>query len=324
MMKIAIVVAYFGRFPAYFQTFLESCRWNGSFDWIIFTDDLTPYAYPDNVHRVRMDFQQCRNLIQQHFDFSISLETPQKLCDYKCAYGYVFEDFLKGYDWWGHCDLDQIFGDLAAFVTPERLRTLDKMYSLGHLTLYRNTPRNNRIFMESVRGESRYRKVFTTGRGMGFDEWLPGNVNEIFLDQKVPAIYQNEGADIDPYHTSFVLVSYQVEQRRYEHSPVRNSIFLWDKGKLYRLYSENGSLQQQEFPYIHLQKRRMKDCRSSLTEDRFYIVPNRFVDGTADPAALLKQSQIWTIVNPQYFKVKFQSLKYRIRSGDWIRQNVFS
>ena len=322
-MRIAIIVAYFGMLPSYFQIFLDSCRMNKNFDWLIFTDDTTEYCYPENVHQVVMDFNECRQLVQRHFSFSVALKTPQKLCDYKCAYGYIFEDYLVNYDWWGHCDLDLIFGDLNAFVTEERLNTLDKIYSLGHLTLYRNTEENNRIFMSELNGKIPYKKVFTTDKGMGFDEWLPDNVNDIFLSKSVPALYENDGADVEAYHTTFILINYDVAHRKYKHSSVRNSIFLWEKGKIYQLYLENGKMKQREFPYVHLQKRQMKDKRKEKQNGRFYIIPNCFVDGAEDPIVLLKRSQIWIVLNFQYFRVKYRSLKYRIKNGDWNRQNVF-
>ena len=322
-MKIGIIVAYFGMFPPYFQTFLESCRYNEEFDWLIFTNDTTEYNYPENVHRQIMNFDECRRIIQSHFEFPISLKSPQKLCDYKCAYGYVFQDYLKEYDWWGHCDLDQIFGDLSAFVTDERLKTLDKIYSLGHLTLYRNTVENNQIFMSELDGKVPYKKVFSSDEGMGFDEWLPDNVNEIFLYKGIPAVYENDGADIEAYHTAFVLVYYDVHIHQYVHSHINNSIFMWENGKLYQFYFEDKKLQQREFPYVHLQKRKMRDVRKMKKGSRFYIIPNCFVDDEVTPHTLLKRSRVWTILNPQYFKVKIQSLKYRIKSGDWKRQSVF-
>lgn len=321
--KIGIIVAYFGTLPSYFQIFLDSCRCNPKFDWLIYTDDVTEYHYPQNVHRIVMNFDECKRIIQSHFNFSIALKSPKKLCDYKCAYGYIFQDYLSDYDWWGHCDLDQVFGNLEAFITDERLNTVDKIYSIGHLTLYRNTEANNQIFMSKIEGKARYKEVFTTDRGMGFDEWLPNNVNDIFLYRGVPAIYKNEGADIDSYHTSFVLVDYDITQQRYIHSTVKNSIFLWRKGKLYQLYMQDRKLKRSEFPYVHLQKRRMIDKRKSASKDSFYIIPNCFIDGNHNPYVLLKRSEIWTILNWQFFKVKFQSLKYRIKSGDWKRQNVF-
>ena len=62
-MKVAIIVPYFGRLPDYFQTFLDSCRPNEGFEWIIFTNDKTEYSYPENVHCIDMTFEQCKELV---------------------------------------------------------------------------------------------------------------------------------------------------------------------------------------------------------------------------------------------------------------------
>ena len=50
--------------------------------------------------------------IQRIFDFPISLERPYKLCDYKPSYGEVFKDELAGYDFWGNCDIDLVWGNI--------------------------------------------------------------------------------------------------------------------------------------------------------------------------------------------------------------------
>ena len=39
-----------------------------------------------------------------------------KLCDYKPAYGLIFEDELIGYDYWGFCDTDILLGDIYQFL----------------------------------------------------------------------------------------------------------------------------------------------------------------------------------------------------------------
>ena len=322
-MRVAIIVPYFGRFPDYFQTFLDSCRPNKGFEWIIFTNDKTEYSYPENVHCIDMSFEQCKELVQSRFDFEITLHTPQKLCDYKCAYGYIFNAYLTGYDFWGYCDLDQIFGDLSAFVTDERLETYDKIYSLGHLTLYRNTEDNNRTFMSPLKGRERYKEVFTTEIGCAFDEWLPDNINEIYLESERPALYENDGADVDPYSTALTVVEYNVEGRFYKRSDIKNSIFVWEKGKVFQLCLKEGALKRREYPYVHLQKRKMTDKRISKESERYYIVPNCFVDGDADAVKLLKRAAIWRIFNHQYFRVKWKSLKYRIKSKNWKFTSVF-
>lgn len=314
-MTVAIIVPYFGRLPNYFQLFLDSCGRNPEFDWIIFSNDTTEYAYPPNVHFREMTFEACCEKIQERFDFTVSLNTPQKLCDFKCAYGYIFEDILAEYDWWGHCDLDQIFGRLGDFITVEMLNAYDKIGSLGHLTLYRNTRENNRVFMST----DRYRSVFTTETGCAFDEWLPDNINEVYLASGRKMDLNNPGADINAYRTTFQTVEFKLDGRYYEKSPVTNSIFLWDKGRLTQIF-EGGT---REYPYVHLQKRKMTDARGDKAADKFYIVPNCFVDGTADPVRLLKTAKGRGLVNTQFFTVKWKSLKYRIRSGDWKFSSVF-
>lgn len=314
-MKVALIVPYFGKLPNYFQLFLDSCGKNPDFDWLVFSDDTSPYSYPENVHFYKMSFADCQRLVQSKFDFPIALPTPQKLCDYKCAYGYIFHDNLTDYGWWGHCDLDQIFGRLGAFVTEEMLQTCDKIGSIGHLTLYRNTEENNWVFMST----NRYREVFTTGRGCAFDEWLPDNINEIYINSGRKINLHNPGADINSYRTTLQTVDYDLEKRCYVTSLVTNSVFLWDNGCLTQLYTGG----HQEYPYVHLQKRQMTDARTDKTAPRFYIIPNQFVDGGADPENLLKAAALRGMFNTQLFKVKWKSLRYRLKSGDWKFSNVF-
>lgn len=316
-MKIAIIVPYFGKLPNYFQIFLNSCSRNSDFNWIIFTDDNTEYTYPSNVLKFSMDFNECKALIQSKFPFNIALSSPQKLCDFKCAYGMIFQEYLSEYDWWGHCDLDQVFGNLKHFITPEMLEKYDKLFSLGHLTLYKNSEDNNHVFMEERNGKKRFEEVFKTDKGCGFDEWLPENINEIYMRTKRPVSLKNICADINPYKSTFSLVEYDIEEKKYVNSSIANSIFSWKDGCLYQLYLDGNAVKSVEYPYVHLQKRTMSDMRSTGSEMQFYIIPNRFVDGDIDPKSLLKSCKKFQLINFQFFKVKWKSLRYRMKSGDW-------
>ena len=257
------------------------------------------------------------------FDFEITLSKPQKLCDYKCAYGVIFEDYIQDYDWWGHCDLDQIFGNLNMFVTEDMLRKYDKLFSLGHLSLYKNSYKNNRIFMGKIEGKIRYKEVFVTERGCGFDEWLPGNVNDIYMQTNSPIMLENIGADINPYKTSFETVSFDINERCYKSNLIRNSIFEVAKGHLFQIYSVNGELHTREFPYVHLQKRKMRDLRKNKNSDNYYLIPNCFIDKDINPSVLLRVCTIWRVFNYQFFRVKINSLKYRFKNSDWKFTNVF-
>ncbi len=126
--SICLVVLYFGKLPNYFNLWLTSCKYNKTINFLLFIDDETKYDYPDNVKVIYTTFENIKNQIQSKFDFNISLKKPYKLCDYKPAYGYIFNEYLEKYDFWGHCDLDVIFGNLRKFLSEEILMQNDKIY----------------------------------------------------------------------------------------------------------------------------------------------------------------------------------------------------
>lgn len=140
---LLLIIPFFGKFNNYFHLFLKSCEYNPSINWLIITDDDTPYNYPSNVKVRYMSFAELRQKIQSNFDFPISLPHPYKLCDYKPAYGYIFAEELKGFDFWGHCDNDLIFGDIRAFLTPDIFLKYDKILCKGHLSIFRNNEQMN-------------------------------------------------------------------------------------------------------------------------------------------------------------------------------------
>lgn len=321
-MKIAIIVPYFGKLPNYIQLFLDSCTINNDYTWFIFTDDDYHYNYPNNVKKIKMTFFECVELFSSKFDFNINLYSPQKLCDFKCAYGYIFSDYLKEYDWWGHCDLDQIFGNLNNFITDEMLIKYDKLFSLGHLTLYRNTADNNFVFMNTLNGKIRYKDVFTSEFGCAFDEWLPDNINEIYLQTNRMIMLDNIGADINPYRTDFSLVYFDLNSRTYVHDKYRNSIFQWDNGSLYRIYKNGKTISKIEFPYVHLQKRKM-NLSKLKDSSKYYIIPNKFINSEKSESSILNKTKKLCFFNYQFFLVKYKSLKLRIKNNNWNFSNVF-
>lgn len=74
-----------------------------------------------------------------------------KLSDLKPAYGLIFADDLRPFDFWAYSELDIIWGDIRHFMTDSLLAEHDlvsaRHYELaGHFTLFRNTERMNRAF----------------------------------------------------------------------------------------------------------------------------------------------------------------------------------
>ena len=76
---------------------------------------------------------------EKKLGFPVALNSPYKLCDFKPSDGEVFEDYLNDYDYWGHCDVDLIWGDIRKFVTDELLEKYVRIFSRGHCSIYRNS-----------------------------------------------------------------------------------------------------------------------------------------------------------------------------------------
>lgn len=316
-MKIVLIVPYYGKFPNYFQLFLDSCKRNSSFNWLLFTDDHTAYHYPENVSVIYNTFDACKKIVQSKFDFEVELSNPQKLCDYKCAYGYIFEEYLGNADFWGYCDVDIIWGKLDTFITGEMLRKYDKLFSLGHFTLYRNTPEINRVFMRPLNGKLRYKEVFTTIEGCAFDEWYPENVNEIFGYTDYRLLLKNMCADIESYKTQFVLNTYNLTEKRYMPLDRRNMLFEYRDGHITQLVKQKSQLERKEYPYIHLQKRKMTIAAGIQPGSDYYIVPNCFIPLDSNLDWFFFRNRILALFNSQFFIVKYKSLKTRIK---WFKE----
>lgn len=279
MKKCCFIIPYFGKLPNYFEVFVKSCSYNKSYDWLIFTDDETNYTLPSNVKIIKMKFEELKHHIQQKFNFSISLETPYKLCDYKPAYGYIFESYISEYLFWGHCDLDIIVGDMDNFITTEMLNQYDKLFCLGHLIMYKNNKENNRRFMHEINGERLYKKAFTTNEICVFDEFCEGsaNINDIFLNEKRAVYMKDLSLNFDIGHTKFIKRTFNYKTHKFEDEKYKKALYLWNKGKLIRIYKHHKKLIEEEFLYAHFQQRKMKADKHIIDKTIFKIVPNRFL-----------------------------------------------
>lgn len=282
MKKCCFVIPYFGKLPNYFQLFLNSCKYNQDYNWLLFTDDNSEFVYPSNIQRILIDFEELKKLFQSKFDFGIELSRPYKLCDYKPAYGYVFQDYLKEYKCWGHCDIDLIFGKISHFITDDMLDIYDKLFCLGHLVIYKNTDVNNRIFMSEYNGQLLYKRVFTTPKIKVFDEELRNadNVNQIFLAKGKEVFQKDFSMNIFIFEKKFIRVKFEGANNGYRNAYSleipRDAIYFWKEGLLCRYLLENNQLVSEEFLYIHLQKRKMSYDVSLKMADMYQIMPNAF------------------------------------------------
>lgn len=302
--RIALVVFYFGAFPDYFPFFLRSCAVNPEYHWHIFTDNPSTSFWPANVYHHPMTLREAKDFFQRKFDFPVSLSSPKKLCDYKPLYGFLLEEELRGYDFWGHCDLDQIFGQMM--IPDDFFQKYDKLYTLGHFSLYRNTPEVNCMLLE--RKQNRVREVLQTEKMMAFDEWGPENTNEAFQHSGLKFYAKEYGADIWPVSKVFQLSRYQAADNRYRPVAGTRGILRWRDGRLFYIYQDG---REEEFPYVHLQKRTLP-VSCPWDQNDFYITPDGFLPNTLEKSEILKKSLRKPLVDLQYLKVRSGNLKRRL------------
>ncbi|MBW4417630.1 MAG: hypothetical protein KME13_00205 [Myxacorys californica WJT36-NPBG1] len=140
--KIIFLMPYFGRWPEWFELYLESCRWNSTIDWLFFTDCPVPETAPPNVRFVSLRFQDYQQLASDRLGINFKTDSSYTLCNLRPAYGVIHEEYLDGYDYFGFSDIDVIYGNLRAFYNDEilvhnTLSTHSDRVS-GHLFLIKN------------------------------------------------------------------------------------------------------------------------------------------------------------------------------------------
>ena len=311
---------YFGKFPNYFQFWLTSCAANPDFDWLIFTDNTEQYNYPDNVHIYHTTMEETVKRYQGHFDFRICLETPYKLCDFRPAYGEIYYDELKGYDFWGHCDTDLIWGDLSCFITDDILDKYDKIFEWGHCSLYRNTP----VISAGYRTFGKinnigYKEVFSNKNNLVFDEsggamnW--GGINTLFLQNGKRIYTEITFDDLKIAYKNFC--SYRVindeqkmyiEKKKIQYLP---SIYRFDEESLKQYLLINNSLVITESMYVHMQKRPMK-VKINLDNKSFLIVPNSFIMDQKIDSDIVKKYGQYRPIYLNYLRFRADNLKRKI------------
>lgn len=319
MKRIVFILPYFGHFNNYFQLYLYTCALNADLcDWVIFTDDRTSYKYPENVKVHYTSWEDMRSVIKgkmKEVGCEVKIEKPYKLCDYKPVYGYIFSDYLRDYDFWGECDCDLIWGKISDFVTDELLNRYDKLFDLGHCTIYRNIPEMNMLFMKLIDGRARYKEVFEDRENHQFDEEYKDSINNLAVNYGIKMYDGSFAANTYTKSSNFRLTTLSDDKIHYNTEPNSESVFVWEDGVLSRYMMSGGTLLKKNYMYLHFQSRPMK-VNISLVDmfRRYKIIPNSFDELETDSIseetfAEIKKKHI----NLHYFRLRTKNLITKIR-----------
>ena len=279
MKRACFIIPYFGKLPNYFQLFLNSCAPNKNFDWLLFTDDMDDFDFPENVKRIQMSWPEFQKIAQEKFEIKLSLEFTRKLCDFKPTYGYIFESYIQKYPYWGYCDIDLVFGDILKFIAPRIEEGYEKIYRLGHLTILKNNPEMIHLF-EKEGGAFKYTEVFSNKEFYSFDEHA--GLMSIARKQGIKEYYHEDMADI----SCRIKRMTASRQKNYNYQ-----VFYYENGSVNRAFVDNGNIKKEEYIYIHFQKRQLQ---IQLTGKSFYILGDMVVDKKAEGIPLLDDINMYS------------------------------
>ncbi|MDD2970819.1 MAG: hypothetical protein PHE02_01635 [Lachnospiraceae bacterium] len=279
--RVVIITCYIGSFPEWITLWIQSCGYNGDFDFVMYTDQSVNCDLPNNLKIISTTLADLKNKFSKVLGFECKLDNAYKLCDYKVLYGLAFQDVVSNYDFWGHCDVDLIFGHLAHFIDDNILDNFDRIFEVGHLSLYRNNDVNNNLYKEPF-GMYGYHTVFLNRDCMGFDEHT--GITRIYRTKGIPVYNKVICADIDPHYRMFVCMDEDTVDGEVVVSNNKHQIFGIENGQAYRYYiSElNGMVERQEVSYIHFMRKHPTNAESCLTSKKYCITYKEFVPFSED------------------------------------------
>lgn len=125
-MKIALIIPYFGEWPAWFPLYLRGCELNPVIDILFFTDCKIPEMSPSNVYFYPISFEKYKTRVSEALGIDFNHHKRYyKLCDLKPFYGVIHKKELERYDFWGYGDIDVVYGNLKLLLTEENLLRYD-------------------------------------------------------------------------------------------------------------------------------------------------------------------------------------------------------
>jgi len=159
-MQKVFLITEFGSPFSWTEKYIENTGKLGStgWHWKIFT----PNKYdnlPPNVEIVDMTAEQFAELVEKKLGVKPNMFTTKSgvpsvhITDFYVASGIIFEDYIKGFDFWGITNMDIVYGRLSHFVPDSLLEHCDIFSDdintiNGIFCLFRNTPKVNNLFKE--------------------------------------------------------------------------------------------------------------------------------------------------------------------------------
>lgn len=272
--RACCILVYFGHFNCYFQQWLNSCAINKTIDWLIVTDDKSQFYLPQNARLIYTGFKDVQDKIYSIWGRNVRIETPYDLCVYRVAYHRIFPELITGYDYWGFCDCDLIWGNISVAIEEPMQNGFDKISWRGHFTLFRNDETINDVYTKEVDGIYSFRDAISRTPKNHLNLFDEVGINLLFDHYRLKTYKGLLFANLKVKYKNFRCSLFSDK----EEFKNKNQIFEWNNGTLYRIYAHNDELHKEEFVYVHFLKRHISNSLSSHSSDHFLIIPNRIID----------------------------------------------
>jgi hypothetical protein len=235
-----------GIWPLELPAFLISCKHNPTIDWKIVTNLEIPKDHPSNVHFIKIELGELFERFETKVGKALPFTNLKKMGDVKATYGIIFDDIFNGYDYWGLCDMDIIWGDIRSYITDDVLDEYDIISSRegwmsGHFSLYKNVPG----IADICRYVPEFSNTFNQTRYRSLDEVQLTS----FVNRK---IVKPDGTQLK---VRMKKIQYDAgETQPGQADPASKEEWKWENGRVFRLAKNDGTREQEpvETMYVHL------------------------------------------------------------------------
>lgn len=175
MNKIALIIPYFTVFPPIWLNLnFYSCSKQSNIDFIYFTDcdEIIHLASKySNIICHKISFEDYCNNVSNRLGLAFHPQHAYKLCDLKPFYGFIHEDILKQYDFWGYGDNDLVYGNLEVLTSDNMLNSYDVITTMseriaGHFAIFRNNEKYRTLGFKCPQ----WKEHLLLNEHVGFDE----------------------------------------------------------------------------------------------------------------------------------------------------------
>ena len=169
-----ILQPLFGEPYSWTKKYLKNIAQVEGYDWKIFTPH--KFKVGKNTELIDMHLVEFDKLVEkatgvEPFNFLDGPAPHKNLTDYYPAYGHIFQEYAKDYDYWGHTNWDCVYGRMTHFLPDKELAKADiwadESNSVnGTFSLYKNKKEINELY-QNVQG---WQKVFMDHKLYGFED----------------------------------------------------------------------------------------------------------------------------------------------------------